>query len=439
MTKNLNVVILAAGVGSRMKSSVPKCLHLLGGYPMIEHSLLKSYKLNAVNTICVIGEEMEDMASYLRNHHNSSAKISYQKEKLGTCHAVLSAKDNLELNEDGVLLVLYGDTPLVCLDKLSALVNLVEQKHADVAILAFEKLEPNAYGKLVIQNGNIQKIIEHADFTGEQNLTLCNSGVMALSIKTAVPLLTSISNNNNKGEYYLTDIIELCNNNNLICKYLLDEEDNLQGANSKYELATLEKKFQEQKRLEFLEAGVQMIDPETVYFSLDTKIGNDVILYPNIYFGKNVTIGSSVNIFSFSFIEGTTIQNHVNIGPYARLRVGTILEDNVKVGNFVEVKQSTIKAGAKVNHLSYIGDAEIGYNTNVGAGTITCNYDGVNKHKTKIGDNCFIGSNTAIVAPLSIASNSTVGAGSTITMNVEEASLAVARSRQRNIANWQKK
>lgn len=270
----------------------------------------------------------------------------------------------------------------------------------------------------------------------KEYLPLCNSGVLAFNNSKVWPLLRQIDNKNSKQEYYLTDLVKIANKNGLLCKYILDSEENLQGANSKFELAILEAVFQKQKRYQFLQQGVQLIDPQTVYFSLDTEIGKDVTIYPNVYIYPNVKIGAHTNILPFSVLEGATIGENCSVGPFARLRPQTTLAANNKVGNFVEIKKSSIAAGVKVNHLTYLGDCEVGENTNIGAGTITCNYDGKKKHATKIGAGSFIGSNTALVAPITLGTKVTVGAGSTLTKDVPDGNLAIARSLQKNITNW---
>lgn len=432
----LNVIILAAGAGTRMQSKLPKAIHLLGNSPLIDHSLHCATQLKPKEVITVISESMEELAQYIKN--TSSAKVVYQEKQLGSAHAVLSAEPAIK-NFDGITIIMYADTPLVKPQKLQELVNLIQKGQADLGILAFEKQEPNAYGKLVIQEGKVVSILEAAEITKKGYLPLCNSGVLAFNNRKVWPLLRQIDNKNSKQEYYLTDLVKIANKNNLLCKYVLDSEENLQGANSKWELAILEAVFQKQKRYEFLQQGVQLVDPQTVYFSLDTKISQDVTIYPNVYILPNVTIGAGTSIYPFSVLEGATIGEYCSIGPFARLRPETTLVANNRVGNFVEIKKSSVGAGVKINHLTYIGDCEIGENTNIGAGTITCNYDGKKKHATKIGSDSFIGSNTALVAPITIGTNAIVGAGSTLTKDVPDGNLAIARSLQKNIANWKQK
>lgn len=427
--RDLTVIILAAGLGSRMKSSKPKALHLLGGVPMMDHLLSKAKALNPKQIISVIGEEMKD----LYNHVIYKSDVVYQTKKLGSAHAVYTAKYAHDL-KNGVTLILYVDTPLVDLDTLVQLVDKVDTQDCDVCVLGFEKEEENSYGKLVVNGDSLFKIVETKDATEEElDILLCNSGVMAVRSDIIWSLLEQIDNENSQKEYYLTDIVKVAIKDNYKCSYVIDEEDNLQGANSKLELADLEMVFQHHKRLEFLKDGVQLIDPDTVFFSMNTKIGKDVIIHPHVHILGSSEIKDGAVIYPFSVIEDSIVGENSQVGPYARLRPKTVLEGNNKVGNFVEIKKSKISNGTKVNHLSYIGDTEIGKNTNIGAGTITCNYDGKNKFGTIIGDNCFIGSNTALVAPVILGNNSSVGAGSVIIKSVPENTLAVTRATQKNL------
>ncbi|MFL1780449.1 bifunctional UDP-N-acetylglucosamine diphosphorylase/glucosamine-1-phosphate N-acetyltransferase GlmU [Candidatus Hepatincolaceae symbiont of Richtersius coronifer] len=452
--QGFKVVILAAGVGSRMKSSLPKPMHLLGGVPMLEHLLYKAHILNANQIITVIGEEASDLKQFLENYQqnfkkeqaakqsdkqqNCRHKIAYQQEKLGSAHAVLAAEQALGAKE-GVLLIMYADTPLVHHGALKGLVEKVQSGKEDMAILAFSTNSPNNYGKLMLKDDKVIAIIEAAEITDHRVSTLCNSGIMAINLAKMWPLLKQIDNHNNKHEYYLTDLVKLATQNNLICAYILGEEQSLQGANTKEELSKLESSFQNMQRQKFLQQGVHLIDPKTIYFALDTIIEEDVIIYPNVYFGEKVIIKSGARILPFCVLEGVQVGKSSSIGPFARLRPGTILEENTHIGNFVEIKKSHIQAGAKINHLSYIGDAKVGKKTNIGAGTITCNYDGKEKFNTIIEDNCFIGSNSSLVAPVKISSGAIIGAGSTITKDVPTDALAITRPLQKNLPNWRKK
>ncbi len=426
---NLTIIILAAGLGKRMNSSTPKAMHLLGGVPMIEHLLYKAKKLNPNQIISVIGDDAPVLHDYLIY----KSDIVSQTNRLGSAHAVYTTKYAHDL-QSGVTLVLYADTPLVNENSLQKLIDKVASQSCDVCVLSFEKEEENTYGKLVIENEELLNIVEHKDATEEeQDILLCNSGVMAIKTDVIWNLLEKIDNNNSQEEYYLTDIVKIANKNNYKCSYVTDLEDNLQGANNKLELADLEMSFQHSKRLEFLENGVQLIDPDTVFFSMDTKIGKDVIIHPHVHILPKTEIKDGAIIYPFSVIEGAIIGEKSQVGPYARLRAETVLDRNSKIGNFVEIKKSTIGNGSKVNHLSYIGNTTIGKNTNVGAGTITCNYDGKNKFNTLIGNNSFIGSNVSLVAPIKIGNNTKIGAGSVITKSVDDNTLAITRATQRNL------
>lgn len=424
---NLTVIILAAGVGSRMKSSIPKAMHILGGVPMIDHLLEKAKALNPSQIISVIGEDMPELHNYII----TKSDVAHQTKRLGSAHAVYTTKYAHDL-KSGVTLVLYADTPLVSKGSLVELANKVMSGDCEVCVLGFEKEEENSYGKLVIDGDILLSIVEHKDATDEEKeILLCNSGVMAIKTEIIWDLLESVNNENSQQEYYLTDIIKIANDNKYRCSYVIDLEDNLHGANSKLELADLERSFQQSQRLKFLQSGVQLVDPDTVFFSMDTKIGKDVVIHPNVHILQKSEIKDGAVIYPFSTIEGSIVGEKCKVGPYARLRPQTILEGQNNVGNFVEIKKSIIGKGTKVNHLSYIGDTKIGEKTNVGAGTITCNYDGKNKFNTVIGDNSFIGSNTALVAPVSVGNNSVIGAGSTITKSIGNNSLGISRAVQK--------
>ncbi|MDR0484704.1 MAG: bifunctional UDP-N-acetylglucosamine diphosphorylase/glucosamine-1-phosphate N-acetyltransferase GlmU [Alphaproteobacteria bacterium] len=425
----LTVLILAAGIGSRMKSSIPKAMHILGGVPMIDHLLYKSKQLNPSQIISVIGEDMPE----LQEHIIDRCDVIHQTKRLGSGHAVYTTKYVHALKE-GITLVLYADTPLVEVETLQKLVDKVSSGDADICVLGFENYDDNSYGRLVVEDENLLRIVEKKDLQNdEKDITLCNSGVMAIKTEIIWDLIEKINNENANKEYYLTDIVEIATEQSHKCSFILDDEETLQGANTKLQLAELEVVFQSTQRMKFLEQGVQLIDPDTTYFSLDTKIGKDVVIYPNVYILPNSEIKDSCIIYPFSVVEGATIGEKSKVGPFARLRPGTELKGENHIGNFVEIKKSTIDIGSKVNHLTYIGDTTIGKKVNVGAGTITCNYDGVNKFNTTIGDNCFIGSNTALVAPVKVADGAIIGAGSVITKDVEKDNLAVSRSPQRNI------
>lgn len=429
--KETAIIILAAGKGTRMKSSLPKVLHKICGKPMIEHVLNTSIGLKPKKIITVLNEEMTDVEESI----NNICEVVYQKEQKGTADAVKPALEKLK-DFDGNVLILYADTPLIEEITLNEMLKTLNE--SDVVVLGFTPFNPAEYGRLVVNNiGELERIVEFKDANeNEQQIELCNSGVIAANNKVIQHLITKIDNKNAKGEYYLTDIIELANNENKKCLHVEGVEDEVLGINNRVQLCEAEHIMQVRLRTAAMEGGVTLIDPETVYFSYDTVISQDVTIHPNVTFGEGVQIDSNVEIKSFSHIEGAMISSNSIIGPFARVRPGTKIENGAKIGNFVEIKKSTIGQGAKISHLSYIGDSDVGQEANIGAGTITCNYDGENKYNTSIGKNTFIGSNTSLVAPVKVGDNAFIGAGSTITKDVESGALAVSRNRQVNKSNW---
>jgi bifunctional UDP-N-acetylglucosamine pyrophosphorylase/glucosamine-1-phosphate N-acetyltransferase len=435
----LSIIILAAGKGTRMKSELPKVMHKVAGVEMINMVIGEAKTLNPKNITIVVSDEMKPFEKKITSKH-PEIKISFivQKERKGTAHAVQVAVNEIQDLGDKVL-VLYGDTPLTrreTLEKMSEKLN-----DFSLCVLAFDDFEENAYGRLVIdQNGHLERIVEFKDADSEERkISLCNSGVVAIDGKKIKDMLAQVKNENAAKEFYLTDIVGIAGNMGLKRSFLKTEMLEVLGVNSRLELARIEEIKQNQIRKKMMENGVTLIDPNSVYFALDTKISNDTIIHPNVVFGDGVIIDSNVEIKSFSHIEGAKIASGSVIGPFARLRHGSDLAEDVKIGNFVEVKKSQIRRGAKVSHLSYIGDAEIGEESNIGAGTITCNYDGYNKFQTTIGANVFVGSNSALVAPVNIGDNSVIAAGSVITKDVIQNDLAVARAKQTNIENGGKK
>jgi bifunctional UDP-N-acetylglucosamine pyrophosphorylase/glucosamine-1-phosphate N-acetyltransferase len=445
---NLSIIILAAGAGSRMQSNTSKALIKLGNVPLIDHLLNMANKIHTTqkHTIVVASPKDINLEKHITNNNkfysvnpSNTLSIAYQETPLGSGHAVMSAKHSKLTNSD-ITLILYVDTPLIPKETLEKLIEIVSKNETDLALIGFETDKKNAYGRFLIENNSVKQIVEKNEAHQYTNLSdICNGGVMAVKTKHLWELLPKITNNNSKSEYYLTDIVELFNSNNLTCSYILENEKFVAGANTKEELSVLEKTFQKIMRKYFLQNGVQLIDPKTVYFSLDTKIEKDVIIYPNVFIAENVEIKANTKIHSFSHLEGCSVGENCNVGPFARLRPETILQNNVSVGNFVEIKKSTLAGGVKAGHLSYIGDAFVGENTNIGAGTITCNYNHLKqKHKTHIGSNVFVGSNTALVAPVSVANNTLIAAGSVITKDVPQSALAIARAKQVNIDNYKK-
>ncbi len=435
MRADLLTITLAAGMGTRMRSSIPKVLHPIGGRSMLAHVLSLANELGNKQNIVVLGPELEEQGDNVIPDH-IPAQTVIQKERLGTAHAVLSAIDPIS-QHDGNILILYGDTPLLTLETLQKLTVRLDEG-ADIVVLGFNAKDPAGYGRLLQSpDGALVAIREHKDASeSERTITLCNSGVFGFKSDKLPDLLARINNDNANGEYYLTDTVELAKSDGLELAIVTCDELEVLGVNSREQLSMAEKIYQRKRRREIMDGGATLLDPDSVYFSYDTKIGQDVLIEPNVFFGPGVTVSDQVHIKSFCHFEQTQIGRGAAIGPYARLRPDAVIGVNAKVGNFVEIKKSTIEEGAKVSHLTYIGDARIGKNANIGAGTITCNYDGFNKHFTDIGENAFIGSNSALVAPIKIGDGAFVGSGSVVTRNVAENSLAVSRAKQRQIDDW---
>jgi bifunctional UDP-N-acetylglucosamine pyrophosphorylase/glucosamine-1-phosphate N-acetyltransferase len=436
---NLSIIILAAGKGTRMKSDLPKVLHKVANREMLNLVIDEAKILQPKNITIVVSEEMQNFEEkILQAHHETKISFALQKQRKGTAHAVLTALENLP-NLGEKLLILYGDTPLISQVSLQKMLEKLDQ--FSLCILGFEDKEPNAYGRLVVdENGHLEKIIEFKDASDEERkIALCNSGVVAVDGAIIKNLLSQVKNDNAANEFYLTDIVAIAGEMGLKRGFLKTEIDEVLGVNSRVELAKVELIKQNQIRQKMMLSGVTLLEPTSVYFSFDTQIGSDSIIHPQVFFGTKVQIAQNVEVKSFSHIEGAQINSGAVLGPFARIRPDTKIDENVRVGNFVEIKKSHLKSGAKVNHLSYIGDAEIGEASNIGAGTITCNFDGYNKFNTKIGKNVFIGSNSALVAPVEIADGAVVGAGSVITKNVAADELAVARAKQISLAQGGKK
>lgn len=436
---NLSIVILAAGKGTRMKSELPKVMHKVAGREMLNLVIDEAKALNPQNITIVVSSEMQNTQEKILKAH-PEIKISFvlQKERKGTAHAVSTGLENLQDLGDQ-LLILYGDTPLTSRLTMHKMVEKLND--FSLCILGFDDEEENAYGRLVIDaKGHLEKIIEFKDATDEERkIALCNSGVVAVDGRQIRSLLAKVSNDNAAGEFYLTDIVGIAGAMGLKRTFIKTEIEEVLGVNSRFELAKIETIKQQQLRKKMMDSGVTLTDPSSVYFAYDTKIGCDVVIHPHVFFGPKVHIEKNVEIKSFCHIEGAEIASGAVVGPFARIRPETKIAENVRVGNFVEIKKSQIKRGAKVNHLSYIGDSEIGEDSNIGAGTITCNYDGYNKFKTTIGKNVFVGSNSALVAPIAIGDGAVIGAGSVITKNVETDDLAVSRGKQVVITEGGKK
>ena len=429
MTKTKTAaVILSAGLGTRMKSAVPKVLHPLAGRPMILHLLETLAPLGLEPLVVVVGDGMDEVAETVKPH-----PIVVQKPALGTGHAVLAAKEVLG-EFSGDVLVLYGADPLIAPETITRLLAARQAKpEPAVVVLGFEATEPGDYGRLILSGyGALQAIVEARDATPEQlEICLCNSGIMAIDAKHLWRLLDRVGNDNAKGEYYLTDIVALAREDGLNCAVVEGIEEELIGIDSRADLAMAEMILQDRLRLAAMEGGATLFDPESVTFCFDTKLGRDVTIGPNVHFGPGVRVGDGVEILPFCHIEGAEIAPGARIGPFARLRPGAAIAEDVHIGNFVEIKNAAIEAGAKVNHLTYVGDARVGTKANVGAGTITCNYDGFDKHHTDIGAGAFIGSNVALVAPVKVGDGAIIGAGSVITKDVDADAMAITRAPQK--------
>lgn len=428
-------VILAAGKGTRMKSERTKVLHSVGGRMMVDWSLALADGLKCSRRVLVVGTHSDDLLK-IAVDRVGEAGIAVQDPPQGTGHAVLCAKASLD-GFNGNVVILYADTPLLPVSAVEAAFDALEQDH-DIAVLGFHAKEPDGYGRLICSdNGQLDKIVEAKDASPEElAVTFCNSGVMAVRSGILFKLLEQVTNNNAKSEYYLTDIVELGKKAGYVSVAVTCDEEDVLGVNSRVQLAEAEAVFQRKRRIDLMESGVTMIDPQSVFVSFDTEIGSDVTLEPDVFFGPGVVVEPDVTIKANSHLEGCHIGSGSSIGPFARLRPGAVLGRKVKIGNFVEVKNTTLGDNVAASHLSYLGDGTVGQGTNIGAGTIFCNYDGYFKHQTVIGENAFIGSNSALVAPVSIGDNALVGSGSVITESVPDGALSVARGRQANIEGW---
>lgn len=432
--RSCQAIILAAGHGTRMKSKTPKVLHKVAGLSMVGHVARAAKDAGVEEVALIVGPDMEPVLKDAQRMHPSVVACE-QTERLGTAHAVLAARDHLVDARDDVI-VLFGDTPLLRSETIAAMREKLAAGY-DVVVLGFRTDTPDPYGRLLEKDGNLVAIREAKDCTAEEfKVSFCNGGIMGFAGAGLLDLLDSIETNNAQGEYYLTDAVEIANARGLKVTAIEADESELQGVNSRAHLARVEATFQQRAREGAMAGGVTLVAPETVFFSYDTKLGQDIIIEPNVIFAPGVTVSNDVTILANCYLEGAVIGEGCAIGPYARLRPGAVLEKNAKVGNFVEIKKATVEEGAKVNHLSYIGDARVGAKANIGAGTITCNYDGFNKFKTDIGKGAFIGSNTALVAPATIGDGAIIGAGSVITDPVNPDDLAFTRSRPIVKAGW---
>ena len=433
MAHSRAAIILAAGQGTRMKSKTVKVLHPVGGRPMLDWSVDVARTSGADRIVTVYGAHspaVKDAAEAL------GTRTALQDPPQGTGHAVLAAREALA-DIDGAAIVLYADTPLITRQTVARVFDALEAG-ASVAVLGFEPEDPAAYGRLILDEaGDLDRIVEYKDASeAERQVGLVNSGVLAAPAPLLLDLLGEVGNDNANGEYYLTDVVGLARQRGLKAVVVKADADEVLGVNSRADLAEAEAAFQTRMRQQAMADGVTLIAPETVFFSHDTKIERDVVVEPNVVFGPGVTIGEDAVIHAFSHLEGASVAAGASVGPYARLRPGAELGAGAKVGNFVEVKKSQLGEGAKVSHLTYIGDASIGANANIGAGTITCNYDGYDKHRTVVGEGAFIGSNTCLVAPVSVGDGAFTGTGTVVTADIEADALALARTPMTTKSGW---
>jgi bifunctional UDP-N-acetylglucosamine pyrophosphorylase/glucosamine-1-phosphate N-acetyltransferase len=429
------LIVLAAGKGTRMNSQLPKVMHRIAGRSLLGHVLSAAFDLKATHAVVVVGPDMDAVGAEARRFL-PAAETAIQAERAGTGHAVGMARAGLA-DFSGTVLVLYGDVPLVQPKSLLALVEQVTNS-MPAAVLGFEAANPHGYGRLITSAaGSVTAIREELDASPEERrITLCNSGIIAIKSELLWQLLPRLNRTNSKGEYYLTDVIGLVAQSGAPVGLVTCGESEVAGVNDRSQLAAIEAVLQQRYRQAAMLGGATLIAPETVYFSADTRLGRDIVIEPNVFFGPGVQVDDGVQIFANCHIEGARIGSGARIGPFARLRPGAEISADAHVGNYVEIKKASIGRGAKVNHLTYIGDASVGAGSNIGAGTITCNYDGYDKHLTTIGEKVFVGSNTALVAPVTIANGANIAAGSVITKDVPADSLAITRSELQVKAGW---
>lgn len=428
-------IILAAGKGTRMKSDLHKVLHPIAGRPMLMHLMASAAQLSPARQVVIAGHGRDQLEKAL----GTTATIAVQDPQLGTAHAVQQAEGALA-GFDGDVLVLYGDVPFVSAATMRAMLERLHVGDNPAAVvLGFAPADPLQYGRIIADaDGRIVKMVEHKDATeAERACRICNSGLMAVRSADLFGLLARVGNDNAAGEYYLPDVVNIAIADGRTCAVVVTADaDEVAGINSRAELADAEGRWQQRRRAQAMADGATLIAPETVWFAWDTQLGRDVLIEPNVFFGPGVTIADHVTIHAFSHLEGATLAQGVQIGPYARLRPGAVLGEKVKIGNFVEVKNTTMHKGAKANHLTYLGDATVGAGANIGAGTITCNYDGYFKHKTVIGERAFIGSNSALIAPVKIGADAIVAAGSAVSRDVADGELRMVRAEQLIKPGW---
>lgn len=424
-------IILAAGQGTRMKSSLPKVLHPVGGRAMLDHAIDAAEGLGCERIVVVVGNHSPEVRIHVEKRLGASA-VAVQDPPLGTGHAVLAARAAMS-GFDGQVIITYGDVPLLKAGDIEGAFGA-----EGVTVVGFEARDPTGYGRLLIDaDGGLEAIVEHKEASPDQlKVTLCNSGVMAAPAALLFDLLAAVKNDNAKGEYYLTDVVELARGRGAPTRVVPADEDAVMGVNAQSELAQAEALFQKVQRETAMASGVMMPAPDTVWFAWDTQIEGGATVEPYVVFGPGVTVASGARIRAFSHLEGAAVGPKAEVGPYARLRPGADLAEGVKIGNFVEVKNVTMEQGAKANHLAYLGDGTVGAGANIGAGTIFCNYDGVFKHRTTVGEGAFVGSNSALVAPVTIGAGAMVGSGSVITADVPDGALALARGQQTVKPGW---
>jgi bifunctional UDP-N-acetylglucosamine pyrophosphorylase/glucosamine-1-phosphate N-acetyltransferase len=430
----LALIVLAAGKGTRMKSDLHKVLHPIAGRPMLEHLLASAAELGAARQIVVAGHGREQLEKAL----GGRAAIAVQEPQLGTAHAVLQAREALA-DFSGDVLILYADVPFVRAETMRLMLDRLHAPDSPAAVvLGFEPADSLQYGRIIADGGRIEKMVEYKDGSAtERACRLCNSGLMAARSDAMFALLGRVGNDNAQGEYYLPDIVNIAVADGDTCAVVVtDDPDEVAGINSRGELAQAEARWQARRRDQAMADGATLIAPDTVWFAWDTRLGRDVIVEPNVFFGPGVTVADNVTIRAFCHIEGASLAGGVEVGPYARLRPGAVLEEKSKIGNFVEMKKAVLGKGAKANHLTYLGDAEVGAGANIGAGTITCNYDGYFKHQTVIGPRAFIGSNSALIAPVRIGADAIVAAGSAVSRDVADGELRLVRAEQLVKPGW---
>lgn len=433
MSNPIAAVILAAGKGTRMKSDTHKVLHPIAGRPMLLHLMASVDALDPAKKVVIVGDKADQLEKALAG----SADLAVQEPQLGTGHAVQQAEGALT-GFDGDVLILYGDVPFVPTATMQAMIDRLGAPDAPaVVVLAFEPADAQQYGRVITDGDYVTRMVEHKDATAEERaVRLCNSGLMAAKSADLFALLARVTDDNAAKEFYLVDIVNIANADGRHCAVVVTDPYDVAGINSRGELAAMEGEWQARRRVAAMADGASLIAPDTVWFAWDTKLGRDVLVEPNVFFGPGVTVADGVKIRANSHIEGATIGTGCEVGPFARLRPGAVMEEKAKVGNFVEMKKAVLGKGAKANHLTYLGDAIVGANANIGAGTITCNYDGYFKYQTVIGENAFIGSNSALIAPVTIGRDAIVAAGSAVSRDVGDGDLRMVRAEQLIKPGW---